>query len=200
MDENHKIEEILAKILDYQSKHKVDDDSILIMLSLLNLMGMVNVLNRREESCAAPTGTGTGLGNIEALLGPLMALMASGMGKGGSGSGQGSFNPAALLSLLSGGLGGGQSKGAAPDLSALFGLLGPLLGMGAGQPSGSSPDQVKGAGNGSTKSQPVQREINLDEKYKTPTTGAASAGIDAAGEKKERPPKPGEVLKWKFGT
>lgn len=57
--DNDKIEHTLVKILEYRSEHKVDDDSILIMLSLLNLMGMVNVLNRDEDSgSAASAGPG----------------------------------------------------------------------------------------------------------------------------------------------
>ncbi len=196
MDEN-KIEKTLFKILDYQSEHNVDDDSILIMVSLLNLMGMVNLLNREGENSATGAGLTPGLGNIEALLGPLMALMA-GMGKGGTaGEGQSSFNPVALLSLLNGVMGGGQGKGDAPDFSALFSLLGPLLGMGgAAQPLNQSD-----AGNWQAeKRQPVQREINLDKKYKTSVEGTVSSGEGTSGQKKERPPKPGEVLKWKFGT
>ncbi len=196
MDDN-KIEKILFKILDYQSEHKVDDDSILIMISLLNLMGMVNVLNREGENSAIGAGT-TGLENMKALLGPLMALMASGMGKGGTvGEGQSPFNPAALLSILSGVLGGNQGKGGGPDLSALFSLLGPLLGMGGV----AQPFNQSGADNGQAeKGQPVQREINLDKKYKTFVEGTVSTGEGTTEQKKERPPKPGEVLKWKFGT
>ncbi|WP_347489653.1 hypothetical protein [Desulfoscipio sp. XC116] len=194
--DNDKIEHTLVKILEYRSEHKVDDDSILIMLSLLNLMGMVNVLNRDEDSgSAASAGPGGVPGNMEALLGPLIALMAAGMGKGGgAGGGQGSFNPAALLSLL----GGVQGKGGIPDLSALFSLLGPLMGMGgAGQP----PGRTGGGNNESAaKSQPVQREINLDKKYKTSGTGTENGGERTPRKEKKRPPKPGEVLKWKFGT
>lgn len=199
MDNDNKIEQALFRILDYRSEHNVDDDSILIMLSLLNLMGMVNVLNVQKGDGAAGAGTGSGLGNMETLLGPLMALMASGMGKGPTAGGeQGAFNPAALLSLLGNGLGGGRSKGGAPDLSALLGLLGPLLGL-AG--NGPAPDRAGGAAGGPVdKPRPVQREINLDEKNKAPVAGAGGGGQGNHGEKKERPPKPGEVLKWNFGT
>ncbi len=196
MDEDN-LEKILFKILDYQSNHKVNDDSILIMLSLLNLMGMVDALNSDRDNGATDAGSTTGLGNMEALLVPLMALMASGMGKGGAagGEGQSPFNPAALLSILSGVLAGNQGKGGAPDLSALLKLLGPLLGMG-----GVAQNQ-SGAGDGQAeKRQPVEREINLDEKYKASAKKTVGTEEGAAGQKKERLPKPGEVLKWEFGT
>jgi len=195
--DNDKMENVLFKILDYQSEHKLDDDSMLIMLSLLNLMGMVDVLNREGGNNTSGTSSSAGLGSMGSMLGPLMALMASGMGKGGAaGEGQSSFNPALLLSLLGGGLGGVQGKSGSPDLTALSSLLGPLLGMGGvGQPTNQSAD-----GNGQTeKMQPMQREINLDKKYKNSTTGATSTG-NAATPRNERPPKPGEVLKWEFGT
>ncbi len=197
MDED-KMEKILVKILDYQSEHKVDDDSILIMLSLIDLMVMVDVLKREGENSAAGAGSNSGFGNIEALLGPLMALMASGMGKGGTtGDGQNTFNPTALLSLLGSGLGGGH-KGSAPDLTALLSLLGPLLGMaGVGQQAYGHTEHRQEPGN---KPQPVQREINLDNKYKTSAPGTVITGEGAGGQKNERPPTPGEVLKWKFGT
>jgi hypothetical protein len=198
MDED-KMEKILSKILDYQSERKVDDDSILIMLSLIDLMGMVDVLKRMEVNSAAGAELNSGLGNIEALLGPLMALMASGMVKGGAaGDGQNTFNPATLLSLLTSGLGGGQGKGSAPDITALFSLLGPLLGMaGAGQQAHGHTEHGQEPEN---KSQPVQREINLDNKYKTSASGVGITGEGADEKKNERPPKAGEVLKWNFGT
>ncbi|KAF1085847.1 hypothetical protein SPSYN_00576 [Sporotomaculum syntrophicum] len=198
MDED-KMEKILGKILDYQSEHKVDDDNILIMLSLIDLMGIIDVLKREGENSAAGAGLNSGPGNIETLLGPVMALMASGMGKGGAtGDGQNTFNPAALLSLLGSGLVGGQIKGSAPDLTALFSLLGPLLGMaGVGKQAHGHTEHGQERGN---KPQPVQREINLDNKYKNSASGTVITGEGAGGQKNEQPPKSGEVLKWKFGT
>lgn len=180
------MEKILRKILDYQAEHKVDDDSILIMLSLLDLMGMVDLLKREGENDAAGAGLNSGFDNIEALLGPLMVLMASGGGKN-------NFNPAALLSLLAGGLGGSR-RGGAPDPTALLRLLGPLMGMaGAGQQSRDNTEHTREPGN---KPQPLQREINLDHKHKTSVPGT----VITVEKKNERLPKAGEVLKWKFGT
>ena len=138
--DQERIERTLAKLLDYSSEHNVDQDTLLIMLSLLNLMGLINAMNRGEP------GAASGGNNLQALLTPLLGLMAAGMGGGPPGQ-QGQFNPAALLSMLGGGKG---------DLSGLLGLLGPLMGMGA-------PNQAPGQ---QKKPSPVQREINLDAKDK----------------------------------
>lgn len=186
---NGKMEQMLEKILDYQTQHKLDQDGILIMLSLLNLMGMVNVLNQNEDS-----DSDQGTGNIGALIGPLMALMASGMGKGGSGS-QAPFNPAALLSML----GGGTGKGS-PDISGLMGLLGPLLGaMGQGQQA-PNPNTPSASNKPEFKPQPIQREVNLDSKNKTDLKKQNHTNGEVSREKAEQLPKSDEVLKWDFGT
>ncbi|SFR04355.1 hypothetical protein [Desulfoscipio geothermicus] len=189
-----KMEQILLKLMDYKSQQGVDQDGILIMLSLLNLMGMVEALNRDGAADAAGEGTG----GMEALLGSLMALMAAGsMGGSRAGSGgQAPFNPAALLSLL-GSLGG---KGGSPDLSGLLGLLGPLMGASGPSLAGQQVPNNRNGHAAGQKSRPVQREINLDAKSK-PANGKNETAVQRPPQKaSEQPPKPGEVLKWDFGT
>lgn len=174
------MEQVLFRLLNYQAEHKVDFDGMLIMLSLLNLMSMVDVLGRGGTEQA-----GAGTVDFQSLVTPLLGLMAAGMMNQGQ---QAPVNPAMLLSLL-GALGGGRGKGGQPDLSGLIGLLGPLFGLGA--PAGNTP------GHGGTR--PVQREINLDQKKANAPAGQNPPERDAR-EKKETPPKAGEVLEWKFGT
>lgn len=188
------MEQILLKLMDYKSQQGVDQDGILIMLSLLNLMGMIEVLNRDGTGAAAERGSG----GMEALLGPLVALMAAGgMGGARAGSGgQAPFNPAALLSLL-GSLGG---KSGTPDLSGLIGLLGPLLGAPGPSPAGPQAQNNPGGHAAGQKPRPVQREINLDIKNK-PAGGKDETAVHRQPQKTpEQSPKPGEVLKWDFGT
>jgi hypothetical protein len=193
-DDEGKIEQALFRLLDYQAEHKVDLDGMLIMLSLLNLMGMINVLGRGGTEQADSGAT-----NIQALLTPLLGLMAAGMMSRGQ---QAPINPAMLLSLL-GALGGSRGKGGQPDFSGLIGLLGPLFGLGgqggpAGQPR-RGPGDPAGNDSSSGGTRPVHREINLDQKNKTAPAGQSPPERDSR-EKKETLPKPGEVLEWKFGT
>ncbi len=185
------IEQVLYRLLDYGARHDVDKDSLLIMLGLVNLMGLVNVLNRHG---AGSSSTGN---NMQSLLTPLIALAAAGMGGPGK---AGQFNPAALLSLLGGMQGSGQG-----DLAGLLGLLGPLMGMGA---RGWEPGKTAGEINQSKgKNAPVQREINLDQKknHQSQSNKGHAKKEDAAREKekgsgKEIRPGAGEILEWKFGT
>jgi len=185
-----KVEQVLVRLMEYQEKLGVDHDGVLIMLTLVNLMGLVSTLNRGEAGEAAGSRMG---GGMEALMGPLLAMLAAaGMSRGGSGAAA-PFNPAVLLSLL----GGGRGKGGQPDLSALMGLLGALMGAGGQQ---QCQDRGTGQAAGTAGSRPVQREINLDKKG-----GAAPGGREAAVTREtrgtgNRPLKAGEVLKWKFGT
>lgn len=175
-NEHEGIEETLFRLLDYQAERGVDNDSLLIMLSLLNLMGLVNALNRNEAGTPSAGGI-----NLQSLL-PLLAIAAAGMG-GGPG---GQFNPAALLGLLGGMQGGGQK-----DLAGMLSLLGPLMGTGAqGQaaaPGGRPDKKIESA------PQPVQREINLDRKNKPDLKNVKvkSDGERVTGET--------GVLEWKFG-
>lgn len=223
-DDAGKVEQILFRLMDYHAEQNVDHDGILIMLSLINLMGLINVLNSDGEvSNLGEAGTGNGAGSMEALLGSLVSLFTGGGKGGGKGGGQQAapFNPAILLNLL----GGGQGKGGGADLSPLFGLLGSLMGSSGGQGKSSAPDwsgllalvsQIMGAGmnlqknpnvndKSSNKPQPVQREINLDKKNKSApgeekNNQEKKINKNDAKEKTGRIPKPGEVLKWNFRT
>lgn len=189
-NERERIEQTLFRLLEYRKEHDLDQDSMLIMLSLLNLMGLVNALNR--GSPAASSG-----GGMQALLGPLLAMMAAGMGGGTGGKGR-QINPAALLGLLGGMQGGGQN-----DLAGILGLLGPLLGMGAqGQKPANPPGGDRKQGH---TPRPVQREIDLD-RDKQGAAGGNTPQVKKGREQKkegrpegEQAPCPGEVLEWKFG-
>jgi len=185
------IEQVLYRLLDYGARHDVDKDSLLIMLGLVNLMGLVNVLNRHG---AGSSSTGN---NMKSLLTPLIALAAAGMGGAGK---PGQFNPAALLSLISAMQGSGQG-----DLAGLLGLLGPLMGMGARD---GEPGKTAGEINHSKHiNAPVQREINLDLKknhQSQSNEGHAKKEVAAReqekGNNKETRPGAGKILEWKFGT
>ena len=207
-EEREKMEKTLIKLLECQKEHNINSQDLMTMMSLISLMSMIDVLNRDK-----PTGAATpDANNLQAMLGPLLGLMAAGMGSGGGGEAgkQPPFNPAMLFNLLSA-IGGGQAKGGGqpksgqPDLSGLMWLLAPLLGGQFGAfkqgPAGDISSPV-------SPPQPVQREINLDLKEsklkenKTKENKPSAEIIKSSGEdeKKEKLPKPGEVLEWKFGV
>ncbi|WP_027364295.1 hypothetical protein [Desulfotruncus alcoholivorax] len=208
VEEQEKMEKTLIKLLDYQKEHNVNIQDLMTMMSLISLMTMIDVLNRDKPAGAATFDSNS----LQAMLGPLLGLMVGGMGSGGGDAGkQPPFNPAMLFNLLSA-LGGGQSKGSqpkggSPDLSGLMWLLAPLLGVQGGvfKPS---PVQSDAASTSGSPPQPVQREINLDlkenkikeSKFKDnkPSTEIIKSVGD--GEIREKLPKPGEVLEWKFGA
>lgn len=212
-EEKERMEKTLIKLLEYQKEQHINSQDLMTMMSLISLMSMIDVLNRdKPTGAAAPDAL-----NLQAMLGPLLGLMATGMGSGGGGETgkQPPFNPAMLFNLLSA-FGGGQAKGGQPksgqpDLSGLMWLLAPLLGgqFGAFKQSPAQGDTSTPV----SPPQPVQREINLDLKEgrlkendpkdsnlkesNSPTEIIISVRED---EKKEKLPKPGEVLEWKFGV
>ncbi|SFG99361.1 hypothetical protein SAMN05660649_03440 [Desulfotomaculum arcticum] len=208
VEDQEKMEKTLIKLLEYQKEHNINSQDLMTMMSLISLMSMIDVLNRDKPAGAANPDAN----NLQAMLGPLLGLLASGMGSAGGGEAgkQPPFNPAMLFNLLSAFGGGqpkgGQPKGGQPDLSGLMWLLAPLFGGQGGAFKQGPAQSDTTAPNGP--SQPVQREINLDLKEKKtkenkpqesnpPTEIIKSIRED---ERKEKLPKPGEVLEWKFGV
>jgi hypothetical protein len=125
------LEQILYKLLDYQSDQKNDNIDTMLILSLVNLLGIVSFINKKPVA-AGVQGSGS--------LGPLMGMllnMLSGQQlenkEGGTGQDKSGFNPAALLSLLN--MFTQSSGGKTPDLSALMNLLGSFLGSAGKSPA-----------------------------------------------------------------
>ena len=187
-NEREGIEQILFRLLDYQVEQNIDHDALLIMLSLLNLMGLVNAfspLNRDKAGALSAGGS-----NLQSLL-PLLTLAAGGLGGGNGGGSGGQLNPAALLSLFGGMLGGNQK-----DLTGIFDMLGGFRGFGAPAQRAPAPKPAP---------KPAQREINLDRKNPTEIKREVK-NVEVKREVKnvkdmqqERFSNENKVLEWKLG-
>lgn len=169
-------EESVAKVLELQSRYGMDQETMLIYISSVNLMNILNLISRRYQGpnvslpvpavnpalppvTASPAqGSSPSLDNV---LGALMKMVGSGNTQGGQ-----SINPATLMSLL--GALGGQNL----DLGNLMNMIGGLGGSGA---------------------KPVQKP----EANASPSAGAGSQSQDVkiAGEKAAKRDVP-KIMKW----
>ncbi|MCL6560301.1 MAG: hypothetical protein K6U74_16205, partial [Firmicutes bacterium] len=128
-------EESVIRVLEQQSRHGMDQETMLIYINSINLMNLLSLIQRRYQgntnaylplpipsnTGAQPdiAGTGAGTGpSMENMLGMLMNML----GQGGGG-----MNPAALMSLL------GPLLGQNADLAGMMKMLGNMFGKtGAG--------------------------------------------------------------------
>ncbi len=123
-------EETVIRLLEQQSKYGVDQETMLIYLSAVNLMNILSLIGRRYTGSAGlitpalpPLASGAapaGL-SLESLLGSLFKMF--GNQSGGTAQGGQGLNPAALLSLL-----GALSQNV--DLGGLFNMLGSMINSG----------------------------------------------------------------------
>lgn len=173
------LEDAVVRILEHQSKYGIDHDAMLIYLSSVNLMSILQLLNRRYGSNAVITPslplpplvseTSPGGGpSPDNMLGTLLKML--GGQNSGDSAGQG-VNPAAMLNLLS-----ALSRNV--DLGKMMGMLSGLMGP-AGKTASSQQQNTSGASNGSEPAHAGPREN--DKK----------SGEDR-GEKREVP----RIMKW----
>jgi len=183
LDENE-LSDVLGKLVEYQKG--TGEKNTLIMLALLNLLSIINNLDRME-------------GKANQSNSPL---------------GQLPFNPAMLLSLLGGGQSSGQGKGQGFDLSSLMGLLGNFLGgmPGGGttsppQPQGSKQEKPatgipvgKNAGKMKVEKNVTHPTNKGGQQVKSKDRPQAKnhAKSQPPGGQDAKPKKP-EVIKWDFG-
>ena len=125
----HHLEQVLFSLLDYQSRQGADNSDTMLMLGLLNLLGIVSLMNKQ-----AGTGGGSqaGAGGMNPMLQTLLQMMMAGGGQPpAEGTGPGfPMNPALLMSLMN------QKPGQGPDPALLLTLLGSMMGP---KPSGPPP-------------------------------------------------------------
>lgn len=163
------LENVLDKLLDLQAAEGADCLDGMLLLSLVNLLGIVSLLNKQSGVTAAAQAPGA----MNPLLGMLLNMLSGG-GPEARGSEPGSspdaFVPATLMNMF--------NAGKAPDPAALMKLmsnLGSLMGSFGKPPvSASVPEQS------------VQPEQN---------PGAIGSGGGAPGRVKEIK-KPEGPLKW----
>lgn len=181
--EKNELSEVLEKLLEYQKGN--GDKNTLIMLSLLNLLGIVDSIKSQ--------------GGVEA-------------GGGSTFSGQMPFNPAMLLNLLGGGQGKGQGFDISSLMGLLSSLLGGMPGGGVGMTPQSPPQNTapakdpvnppvgKSAGKMKVEKNVKQQE-NKSEKQVKPESknNADNTAKKPKPVKQEANTKNPEVIKWDFG-
>lgn len=180
------VEDPVARLLDLQARYGMDQETMLIYMSSLNLMSILNLISRRcgggaNLSAVVPAAPGGAL-SLENLAGMLMKMLGN---QGAGAPGGPALNPAMLMSLLS--ALGGQNM----DLGGLINTLAGMMNSGArpaskpaaagahepapaaaGAPGGGAAGKAaeKAAGEGTA----VKREVpkimkwdQLDERKKT---------------------------------
>ncbi|HAG10373.1 MAG TPA: hypothetical protein DCK76_03080 [Desulfotomaculum sp.] len=98
---NHNLEHALYKILELQSKPDTGNPvDTMLMLSLLNLLGIVSLLNK--QSSQAASNQLAGINPLVGMLGSMLGGVQQKTGEENTGSAQGGlpFNPAALLNMV----------------------------------------------------------------------------------------------------
>ena len=86
------LENTLFQLLQTESARTMGSGNLLVMMSLVNLMGLIDIINRR-------LGEGTGKEMPEAASAPGAAREAAG-GEGGGGGGGNALDPSALMGML----------------------------------------------------------------------------------------------------
>lgn len=107
------LESILFRLMDYQAKEGTDKVDTMIMASLVNLLGIVNVMNKVSLQ-GAPVSRSPA---EDPMIMTLLQMLAQGQGGAGGGAG---LNPAILMSLLG-------SRGQRPENALLLGLLSSMM-------------------------------------------------------------------------
>lgn len=110
------LEGVLFRLMEYQSKENTDKVDTMIMVSLVNLLGIVNVMNK-----ASLRGSPVSRNAFEdPMLMSLLQMLTQGQGQQGARGGPPGINPALLLSLLG-------SRGQGPENALLLALLSSLM-------------------------------------------------------------------------
>ncbi|MDQ0285280.1 hypothetical protein J2Z49_000373 [Desulfofundulus luciae] len=135
----HNLEHILFSLLDYQSKQGATHDDTILMLGLLNLLGIVSLMNKQMGGVVSRAA----MAGPNPMLNTLLQMMG-GM-PGGPPPGQPPppeqnapplpLNPALLMALMN------QQPGQGPDPAMLLSLLGSMM-SGQGAPPRRSPPAV----------------------------------------------------------
>lgn len=135
------MESILDKILAYQSRQESGPEDIMLMLGLVNLFGIISVMNKHVEA-AGPVAMSR-QGGTDPLLTTLLTTLMTQRMQGGpdqefnNPGGGGGLNPALLMSLLG-------NQGQRPDQALLMNLLAGM--MNNPRPAASPPQQVRRQG------------------------------------------------------
>ncbi|HBV99256.1 MAG: hypothetical protein JL50_06630 [Peptococcaceae bacterium BICA1-7] len=141
------LESVMNRLMEYQPGENTDKTDTMIMLSLVNLLGIISVMNKQSlpEPSSRPA-------REDPMLPILMSMLAQNQQQPSREGPGGGMNPALLMSLLG-------SKGQKPENALLLGLLSSMM-----QPP-PSPPQQKGweRERRESSSRPVSREKSSEE-------------------------------------
>ncbi|MFZ5646207.1 MAG: hypothetical protein ACOY30_01140 [Bacillota bacterium] len=111
------LEGVLFRLMDYQSREDTDKVDTMIMASLVNLLGIVSVMNKMSL-VGAPVSRNR---SEDPVIMTLLQMLAQGQGQHpGAPGGAPGINPALLLSLLG-------SRGQRPENALLLSLLSSMM-------------------------------------------------------------------------
>ncbi|MEW6696781.1 MAG: hypothetical protein ACOY35_11055 [Bacillota bacterium] len=141
------LDEAMFKLLNFQAQHGADQNTTMIMLALMNLLGIVNCMNRVLPEGLRVRGTDDMATQLSGMLGgaaPPPGFFQGPQGPQGAPGGQGGIDPA-MLAALAGMLGGPRGpEGASGDPGGRPGLdpalLGALANMMGGPGGGGGPN------------------------------------------------------------
>ncbi len=111
------LEVVIFRIMDYQSGENIDHIDTMITVSLVNLLGIISVMNKKL-SFETPTARSTA---VDSLMPALLSTLGQGQGQQMAQGGMPGINPALLLSSLLG------AQGQRPENALLIGLLSNML-------------------------------------------------------------------------
>jgi len=187
------VDEPVARILDLQSKYGMDQETMIIYMNSLNLMHILNLVNRRYgtgpgqslQISGVPqlpvpgrdTTAGSGL-TMENMAGMLMHLLAN-QGQGGSAQGGQGINPSVLLNMLS--ALGGQNL----DLNNLMKILPALMGSGKPAPKTTVQNDRPSAQNSGAGERPSEGDAR--------DSGPKGGGAGGQPPARQEAPK---IMKW----
>lgn len=116
------LENVVFRLMEYQPGENNDKTDTMVMISLVNLLGIISVMNKQSLPAAGPRTAAE-----DPLLPVLMSMLAQNQQPSrGGGPGPG-INPALLMSLLG-------SKGQRPENALLLGLLSSMMQQPQGPP------------------------------------------------------------------
>lgn len=110
------LENVMCRLMDYLSEENAGREDTMIMLCLVNLLGIVSVINKQGVAGSqAPKSLGE-----DPLMSALMKMMGNQQGRHPAGGGAPALSPGLLMGLLG-------SRGQSPENALLLALLNKMM-------------------------------------------------------------------------
>jgi len=111
-----KLENVMFRLMDQKSGENTDYIDTMIMISLVNLLGIISAMNKQDLTRQAARSA-----DEDQMISTLLSMLAQGQTQqGGQGGGMQGITPALLMSLLG-------SRGQRPENAVLLALLSSLM-------------------------------------------------------------------------